>query len=42
MNIDKIIANELRSIYLKKVETALKLIGLTFSDLKNICKSWKK
>ena len=35
MNIDNIIANELRSIYLNKVETALKLIGLTFSDLKN-------
>ena len=35
MNIDKIIANELRSIYLKKVETALKRTGLTFSDLKN-------
>ena len=34
MNIDNIIANELRSIYLNKVETALKLIGLTFSDLK--------
>ena len=36
MNIDKIMANELRSIYLKKIETALKLIGLTFSDLKTI------
>ena len=34
MNIDKIIADELKTIYLNKIEKALKLIGLTFSDLK--------
>ena len=34
MNIDKIIADELRSNYLNKVEKALKILGLTFSDLK--------
>ena len=34
MNIDKIIADELISSYLNKVENALKLIGFTFSDLK--------
>ena len=34
MNIDKIIADELRTCYLDKVEKALKKIGLTFSDLK--------
>ena len=34
MNIENIIADELRSNYLNKVENALKLIGLTFSDLK--------
>ena len=35
MNIDKIIADESRSSYLNKVENALKIVGLTFSDLKN-------
>ena len=35
MNIDKIIADELRSSYLNQVENALKELGLTFSDLKN-------
>ena len=34
MNIENIIADELRSSYLNKAENALKLIGLTFSDLK--------
>ena len=34
MNIDKIIADELRTCYLDKVEKSLKRIGLTFSDLK--------
>jgi hypothetical protein len=34
MNIDKIIADELRTCYLDKVEKSLKKIGLTFSDLK--------
>ena len=34
MNIDKIIADELRSSYLNTVENALKELGLTFSDLK--------
>ena len=35
MNIDNIIANETQSCYLNKVENALKILGLTFSDLKN-------
>ena len=35
MNIEKITADELRSCYLNKVEKALKLLGLTFTDLKN-------
>ena len=35
MNIENIIADELRSNYLNKVEKALKILGLTFSDLKN-------
>jgi hypothetical protein len=34
MNIDKIIADELRTCYLDKIEKSLKKIGLTFSDLK--------
>ena len=35
MNIDKIIANEKQYCYSNKVENALKILGLTFSDLKN-------
>ena len=35
MNIDKIIADELISNYLNKVEKALKILGLIFSDLNN-------
>ena len=35
MNIDKIIADELRTCYLDKIEKSLKKIVLTFSDLKN-------
>ena len=35
MNIENIIADESRSSYLKKVENTLKILGLTFSDLKN-------
>ena len=35
MNIDKTIAGELRSNCLNKIEKALKILGLTFSDLKN-------
>ena len=35
MNIENIIADESRSSYLNKVENALKILGLTFSDLKN-------
>ena len=35
MGIDKIIADESRSIYLNKVEKALNILGLTFSDLNN-------
>ena len=35
MNIENIIADESISIYLSKVENALKWLGLTFSDLKN-------
>ena len=35
MNIEQIIANELISNYLNKVEKALKILGLTFSNLKN-------
>ena len=35
MNIDKIIADELRSNYSNKVKKAPKILGLTFSDLKN-------
>ena len=42
MNIDKIIADELRSNYLNKVEKALKILGLTFSDLKNYIRVGKK
>ena len=34
MNIENIIADESRSSYLNKVENALKILGLTFSDLK--------
>ena len=36
MNIDKIIANETQSCYLNKLENPLKILGLTFSDLKTI------
>ena len=35
MNIDRVVAGELNSSYLDKVEKALKIIGLTFSDLNN-------
>ena len=38
MNIDKIIAKELKYRCLDRVETALKERGLTFTDLKNCAK----
>ena len=34
MNIDSIIANELRYSYVNKVENSLKELGLTFNDFK--------
>ena len=38
MNIDKIIANELKSSYVYRIENSLNKIGLTFTDLKGYLK----
>ena len=38
MNIDKIIANELKSSYVYRIEKSLNQIGLTFTDLKSYLK----
>ena len=38
MNIDKTIANELKSSYVYRIENSLNKIGLTFTDLKGYLK----